>query len=275
MTLFIDLSTMTDSLQQLFNQFLSVIPNVAGALTIFIIGFIIAKIVSSIVSKFLKKIQIDKFGEKLSEIDVFQKANLKIELSKIFGKIIYYFLLLFFMVAAADVLNMPAISNLVTGMFNLIPKLIVGFIILIFGILLSDGIRGIVETTLTSLGMPSAKMIASFLFYFLFINVIISAIAQADINTEFLEQNISIVIGGGVFAFAIGYGLASKDSVANFLASFYTKEKVKLGDTVMIEDVKGEIIELDRNSVTILADDRHIIYPLKKLLNERISIYKN
>ena len=269
-----DLSLMTETLVKLWGQFVDVIPNFVGALTIFIIGFIIAKVVSRIVVKLLEKIQIDKFGEKLAEIDIFQKANLKIKLSKIFGKIIYYFLLLFFLVAASDVLNMPAISNLVTGMFNLVPKLIVGFIILIFGILLADGIRGIVETTLTSLGLPSAKMISSFLFYFLFINVVISAIAQAEINTAFLEQNISIVIGGGILAFAIGYGMASKDSVSNFLASIYANGKVAVGDVIELGSVKGEIINMDKNSVTILSDDRHIVYPLKTLLNEKISIYK-
>jgi hypothetical protein len=269
-----DLSLMTETLTKLWGQFVEVIPNIVGALTIFIIGFIIAKIASRVVTKLLEKIQVNKFGDKLAEIDIFEKANLKINLSKIFGKIIYYFLLLFFMVAATDVLNMPAISNLVTGMFNLIPKLIVGFIILIFGILLADGIRGIVQTTLTSLGLPSAKMIASFLFYFLFINVIISAIAQAEINTAFLEQNISIVIGGGILAFAIGYGLASKDSVGNFLASFYANGKIAVGDTIELDNAKGEIINMDKNSVTILSGDRHIVYPLKKLLNEKISIYK-
>ena len=138
------------------------------------------------------------------------------------------------MVGAAELLQMPAISNLVSGFFNLIPKLMVGFIILVFGILLSDAIRGIVETTLTSLGLPSAKMISSFLFYFLFINVVISAIAQAEINTAFLEQNISIVIGGGILSFAIGYGMASKDSVSNFLASFYANGKVAIGDLSLI-----------------------------------------
>ena len=117
-------------------------------------------------------------------------------------------------------------------------------------------------------------MISSFLFYFLFINVVISAIAQAEINTAFLEQNISIVIGGAIFAFAIGYGMASKDSVSNFLASFYANGKVAIGDVVELDNVKGEIINMDKNSVTILSDDRHIVYPLKTLLNEKISIYK-
>ena len=269
-----DASFIMETLLNLWDQFINVVPNIIGALLFFIIGLLAAKIISRFVIKLLEKIQIDKFGEKLAQIDIFQKADLNIKLSKIFGKIIYYFLLAFFMVGATELLQMPAISNIVAGFFNLIPKLIVGFIILIFGILLADGIRGVVETTLTSLGLPSAKMISSFLFYFLFINVIISAIAQAEINTAFLEQNISIVIGGGILAFAIGYGMASKDSVGNFLASFYANGKVAVGDVVELDNVKGEVINMDKNSVTILSDDRHIVYPLKTLLNEKISIYK-
>lgn len=265
---------MTNTLELLFTQFMSNVDNIIGAILILIIGIIISKIASIVFSKLLRSIQIDKFGDKLNDIDIIEKANIKIVLSKIFGKVIYYFLLLFFMVAASDVLNMPAISNLVTGMFNFIPRLIVGFIILIFGILLSDSIRAMVQTTLSSLGIASAKMIASFLFYFLFINVVISAIAQAEINTAFLEQNISIIIAGAVLAFAIGYGLASKDSVANFLASFYSKGKISLGDKVTIGDLTGEIIELDRNSVTIESDSRHIIFPLKTIMNEKIILHK-
>lgn len=271
---FIDLSSMTETITQLITQITLTLPKILMALFILLFGIMIAKIVSKTIIKLLNKINIDKIGDKLNEIDIVEKSNIKVKLSVIFGKVIYYFLVVIFMAAAADILQMPAISNLITGLFNLIPKLVVGFIILIFGIILSDGIKSIVQTTLTSLSIPSAKMIANFLFYFLFINVVIVAIAQADINTAFLEQNISIIIAGGVFAFAIGYGLASKETVANFLASFYTKDKISIGDQVTLDGTTGEIIKIDRNSVTIESESRQTIYPLKTLLSEKITIHK-
>ena len=63
--------------------------------------------------------------------------------------------------------------------------------------------------------MPSASLISNFVFFF-FINILIVALSQASINTSFIEQNISIIIAGGVLAFSIGYGLASKDIVSSF-----------------------------------------------------------
>ena len=266
---------LSDTLQQLLRQLGEFIPKFLGALVLIIIGFIVAKFVSSIIRKVLEKIKIDKFGEKLNEIDFINNANLNIKISAVLAKFVYYSLLILFLIFAADILAMPTISALVFGLFNFIPKLIVAFIFLIFGTLLSELIRSIVEATLLSLGIPSAKIISNVLFYFLFINVVILAIAQAEINTEFLQQNISIIIAGGVFAFAIGYGLASRDVVSNFLSALYTKDKVKVGDIIEIDGEKGQVTLLDKTSITIASSDKKVVYPLKYLLNQKVSIYSS
>jgi len=264
---------MSDTLNQLLQQMSLYIPRALSALVILILGIIIAKFVAGLVKKALRKIKIDKFGEKLNEIEFISNSNLSISLSSIISKFIYYFLFIIVLVVSTDILALPAISALIVDLFNLMPKLLVGFVMLIFGTLLAELIRKLVETTLMSLGIPSAKIISNFLFYFLFINVVILAIAQAEINTAFLEQNISIIIGGGVFAFAIGYGLASKDIVSNFLSSLYTKDKVQIGDIIEIAGERGQVIALDKTSVTIGSADKKVIYPLKYLLNEKVSIF--
>jgi len=259
--------------KDLLQQFISAIPRVATALVIIILGLIISKIVANIIRKLLQKVQVDKIGDKLGEIDIIQKSNVKIEISKILSKFIYYILLLFFFIAGAEALGMPAISNLVTSIINFIPNLIVAIIMLILGLLLAEALKKLVHTALKSLGIPSAGMIASFVFYFLFITVFVSALRQAAVETEFLETNLSILIAGVVAAFAIGYGLASKDLMKNFLSSFYNKGKIKVGDRISLDDVSGEIVELDNTSVTIKSNERRILYPLSQVLGGKLTIH--
>ena len=178
------------------------------------------------------------------------------------------------MVAATDVLDMPAVSNLVMGLFNLIPSIIVAGIILIVGTLFADTLRAISQTALDSLGVPSARLISNLLFYFLFINIVISALTQAKINTEFLSQNISLLIGGVVLAFAIGYGLASKSSMANFLASFYSKGKFDIGDKITVDGETGKIINMDKSSLIIVNDKGNkVVFPLNQINNQKIEIH--
>lgn len=264
---------MTSALNGMVSQLVASVPGILGAIVVFIIGLIIAKILSKFITKFLEKIQIDKLSDKLQEIEIVDKSNIKFKISGILGKIVYYFLLIFFAVFAADILGMPAISQIVMDIFNFIPKLIMALVILVIGLLASDAISKIIYTTCNSLGIPSAKLLSTFVFYFLFINIFILALTQANINTEFLSQNISILIGGAILAFSIGYGFASKDIVANLLASFYSKDKFQLGDTITFEGEKGQIINMDRSTLTIQSNDKKVIFPLSKLTNQKVEIH--
>jgi hypothetical protein len=259
---------------EMLTKFAGALPKILLAILIFVIGFIISKIIASIITKLLSKMGIDKLGEKLNDIDIISKSNMSIVPSKIIGKFIYYMLLLIFTLVATDVLGVPAVSQLFRDIISFIPNLLVAIIVLILGILLADLIKNIVYTACNSLGIPSAKLIASFLFYFLFINVVIMALTQANIQTDFIASNISILIGGAVAAFAIGYGLASKDVVANFIASFYSKDRFEIGDKVVIDGEQGEIVDIDRSAITIDNGEYRTIVPLSKTISEKIKILK-
>lgn len=249
------------------------IPKFITALVILIIGLIVANIGKKMSIRLLKKLNIDVLGQKLDGIDILQKNNIEIKLSVLIGKFIYGVVMLVFVMTAIGVLDLPVLAELIRDLIRFIPNLIAGFIILIFGLLLSDGLKNVVYTTCKSLGMPSASLISNFVFYFVFINILIVALSQASINTSFIEQNISIIIAGGVLAFSIGYGLASKDIVSSFLASFYTKDRVKIGDKVTVNGVTGIIVDLDKTSITIDTSDSKIIIPLSTLIKENIEIY--
>jgi len=163
---------------------------------------------------------------------------------------------------------------MVSDIIGYVPKLISALILLAVGLVLADFVKGLVHSALTGLGLPSAKMIASFVFYFIFLTILISALAQSGINTNLINNNLTMILGGGVLAFALGYGFAAKDMMANFLASFYTKEKFAVGDKISIEDVSGSIIEIDNSSLTLQGDSKKVIIPLSKLSAEKVVIHE-
>ncbi|MDH3649015.1 MAG: mechanosensitive ion channel, partial [Saprospiraceae bacterium] len=253
--------------------FMLKVPSLLGALLVLIVGYILAKIVGRIVRKFLERINVDRFAARLNDIDFIANSNVSIVPSRIFGKVFYYVIFLIFIIASTDVLGMAEVSTLVSQIINYIPILITAVLLLAIGIVFSDVIRKLVLTTCESLGVPSAKMISAFVFYFLLINVFIVALSQAGIDTEFIASNISIILGGAVLAFSLGYGLASKDVFSNFLTSFYSKERFKVSDTITINETTGQIIELDKSSVTLQTKEGKLILPLHKFSTEQVLIH--
>jgi Conserved TM helix/Mechanosensitive ion channel len=262
-------------LKTLLESFISGVPRFFIAIAVFFIGWLIAKAILKLVSTLLKKSGIDKFGETLNEIEVVHKAGIKILPSNLIANMVYYVLMLLFAVAATDILNMPAISKLISDIIQYVPSLISAIGFLIIGTLLADAIKGGVKTIATSLNVPSANMIANFVFYFLFITVVVSALNQAKINTDFLMNNLTVLLGGGVLAFALGYGFASKEMLASFLASFYVKDKFQIGDVISINGVTGEIIDMDNTSLILQAKDKKIVIPLSKLTTENVALLED
>lgn len=258
---------------KLIGQLLDMLPRVGVALLILLVVWILAKFMSNMVDKLLKKTPIDRMVEKVNDIDIVRQANIEIVPSTVLSKILYYLILLFGAVAATDVLAMEAVSNLVTDIIGLVPQLLVAAIVLLVGVFVADFVKDMITTVCQSLGIPSAKMIGGFVFWFIFLTALVSAMGQAGIETEFIMSNLSLLLGGGVFAFALGYGIASKDMMANFLASFYSKDKVNIGDKITVAGVTGEVVDIDNNSILVQTADRRVFIPLKTLSTENLEIH--
>lgn len=262
-----------DILESLSEDVIKVTPKIAKALIVFIIGYIAAKLIARLVKFVFKKSGIDKLKDKLEEIEFVSKANVQILPSSALSKIVYYLIMLGVILLSADILDIQEVTQLVGDLIRLIPTLLVAVIILIIGLLIGESIRKIVLTTCQSLGIPAAKIIASFVFFFVVINALMIALKKATIPTQFLTDNLTIIFAGIIGAFALGYGIASKNIMSNFLSSYYSKGKINLGDKLSIEDITGEVIGMDSTTVTLLSDSNRVIIPLSKFTKENIIIH--
>ena len=260
-------------LEQLLAKFSDAIPKVAMALLILLIGRFVANLARKVVRRVLVALQVDRLTEQLNDIDLVQRTGTRIEISGVLSSMVYYVLMLGFIIFATDMLGIPAITAMVRDVIDYLPALFSALILFLLGLYIADILRKVVLTTLLSMGVSSAKMIASAVFYFLFLVMAISALAQAKINTSFIASSMTVLIGAGALAFAFGYGLASRDLVSSYLAGFYNRNKVRVGDDVRIIGVRGKVVLMDATSMILQTSERAIVIPLNKLTTEKVEIF--
>ena len=254
-------------------QFQDFVPRVLWCLVILIAGYFIAKAVKIVIKQILSKIGFDRIGERLNEIGIIKQLKTEVSLSDIVAKVFYYYLLLIFLTLAAEKLGVDTITNMVMSLVNFIPKLIAGAIMLQIGIMLSDAIKTAVIALCKSFNISSAKLIGNIAFIFFLIITFITALGQIGIETALLESSFILIIGGVVGAFAIGYGIASKDVLANIISSFYSRKNYHEGQTIKIDDVKGIITKIDNTTVTIVNDNITTIIPLQLFQTKQVEIF--
>ena len=268
-------TSIIDIASKVLMEFASTLSNIIVASAVLLFGWIISKIIAKAIHKVLAGIGVDKMAGRVNDIDFIKKSKLSLTPSQLIPKIIYYILLLIFAMIAAEVLQMPIVSTMVADLIAFIPNLIVALILFLIGIILADFMKSLVLTACISLGIPSGRVIANFVFYLVFLTLTITALDQASIQTSLISTNLTILVAGIVGAFSIGYGLASKDTMANYLASFYTKNKVKVGDIIKVNDTQGQIIAIDGASLTLQTENSLVVIPLKKLASDNLEILNN
>lgn len=262
-----------NTFQTLINQFITFVPKLVGAIVILAIGVLVAKGVAAVVSRVLKQVGFDKIGEKLNDIDIIRQLQTEIKLSEIVAKVLYYFILLVFITAATETLGVAAITGMVLSLVNFIPKLVAAAIMLQVGVLVADALKKAVISLCQTFKVESGRLLGMIVFFFFLIITIISALGQAGINTELLESSFNLLIGGIIFAFAVGYGIASRDVMANILSSFYSKNRFKEGQIIQIDDVKGTIVSIDSLSLTLQTGDTTTIVPLQTLQSRKVEVF--
>lgn len=262
---------MQESLEKLLNELGTYLPRVAGAFALLVGGWLLAWLLSRLLRKGLEATKIDRAAERLNEIDLIQRAQIQIKPSRLLSRFIFYLILLFVILATADTLGLKGTSEQIQNVTSYAPKLLSALGIFILGIVLANFLRNLVFTTCRSLNIPSGKIISGFVFYFMFVTVSITALEQSGVDTSFLTNNLIILLTGVVLAFAIGYGLASRDTLQNILAANYNRKRFAIGDLIEINELKGEIIDMNSSGITVQVDaQRQVVIPQHDFAQQRV-----
>ena len=121
--------TIVASFNEVVNDLVTALPAIIGALIILLVGYVVAKVVSGIVRRLVERSGADRtFAERSS--DVYGSTATAIKPSSAAASVVFWIIVLVFIVAAANFLGWPQVSQLINDFLAWLPNLIVAVIIL-------------------------------------------------------------------------------------------------------------------------------------------------
>lgn len=203
--------SIADSFTGVISKFIDIIPNIIGALIVLIIGFFIAKLLLKLVRQLLKAIKLEVLSEKLSIDEKIKAAGIHTTLSAILAGLIYWIILLVFISAAAQALNINAVTDFVSKLISWLPAIFAGLAIMIVGVMAAEALGRVLEN------VKYGKTYKTVVKWFILIIALITALEQIGLEISFLTENIQIVVAGIALAFGLAFGLGGKEKAKDFL----------------------------------------------------------
>ena len=231
------------------------LPNIAGALLLLIVGYLVAKGVGIAITKLLKKLGLDKLTEKSGVATAVQSSGFEASASAIIGKIVYWLIFLLFMIAAADSLGLPRVSDTINGFVQYLPKLIGAMLVVIIGLFAAHLVRSAVETASASMQLDYGKPLGTLIYMLIVIIVVSLAIGQLEIETDLLNQVVSIILFAVGAAVALSLGMGTRTTAGNIIAGLYARDLFPPGDKITVGDISGRVIEVSTTNTLLELDD--------------------
>lgn len=264
--------SLLSAMSSLWGSVAAFIPRLFGALVVVLLGFVVAKLLDTLLSKVLAKIGLDRLIAGTGLTKLLGRAGIRVPVSTLVGKIVYWFVLLIFLVSAAESLGLERVSATLDVLALYVPKVLGAALILLVGMLLAQLVSGPVRGAAEGVGLDYAHGLARIAQGLVIIIGISVAIGQLEVKTELLNYVIAIVLITVGLAVALALGLGSRELVGQILAGIYVRELYEVGQRIRLAELEGEIEEIGTVKTLVLLDDGELAsIPNRTLLEQRVG----
>ncbi|WP_336361904.1 mechanosensitive ion channel family protein [Halalkalicoccus salilacus] len=235
------LDQIPDFLGQVISDLLLLIPRLIGALIILLIGWFIGRIVARVVSTIADRTEIDRRTMKTPIGNLLGGTEQSI--SNAFGKVAAYYIYFLAILAAADALQIPLLSQWIANAASYLPAFIAGLLIIVVGFIVADFVGDAIERSASTTGSRVGSLLASGVQVFLYFIVIVVGLDTMQIDVEILYIFASAVAGGLGLALAIGLGIAlglgGRDYVAENIDDWAGKASTEMESSDTRPETRG------------------------------------
>ena len=199
-------SLILNPLISLWAGFINMLPGIVAAIIILIIGYFVSLGLGHLVRVVLEKAGLNGYMEKHKMANVVGH----IIASNLLGEIVKWYVLIIFLQSAVDLLNLGALSSVLSGFVMWLPNAVVAAIVVIFGVGVAHYISMKIEEHTE---MKGTKFLSKLLKVVIIFMVVVVALSQIGVDVSILENTFLILIGALAVGIAIALGIGLGKSV--------------------------------------------------------------
>lgn len=265
-------TTLLNAMTALWSKVAAFVPNLLAFFVILLIGYLIARLLGTLTRRLLAAIRVDEFSERVGVRAVLDRANIRLELSVMLSRLVFWLLMLTFLVSATETLGLPRVSATIDSVVQYLPKVLGAVFILLIGLFIAQFVRALIVGGAESLGIESAGGLGGAAYGLLVIIVVTLAIGQLELETEILNQVIAILLISLGGAAALAFGLGSKVVAGNILAGTYARELYREGDRLVIGAVRGTVTQVTALKLEIRTEAGDLVtLPNAEVVNATVT----
>lgn len=209
------------SLTNALNHFVSFLPALIGAALVLLVGWFLSTFLARLIERALRAIGVENAVERSGIGDFIRRSGTRLTTSGVIAALIKYSIFLIFVQAAANVLGIPQLTEIINRIILFIPNVVVAMAIIIIGSLIARFLTGLVRSSVSELGVGSPNLLASLTQYIIVGFSVIAAIDQLGIAATLVNTLLIGLVSSVALAVGLAFGLGGRDVAREITQHWY------------------------------------------------------
>jgi small-conductance mechanosensitive channel len=244
------------------------LPRIGGALVLLVLGLVVARIIGRLSRRALAAVGGDDLGERYRVHEVLARVGIQPPLSRVVGRVVWIVLAIVVVFAAVSLLGLGALNASLNAVVLFLPRLLIALALVVAGVIVAQFVGDWVDRLAVQMGLagPAGRIVQAVVFAIF----LLTALAQVGISTAFLTLLVGILFVAAALTVALAFGLGSRDVARQVSAGRYVGASFRIGQTISVDDVRGEIVALENAATVLRAEDGQTLRIPNHLLLESV-----
>jgi hypothetical protein len=204
-------SPVWEPLQRFLHRAAALFPVMLAVVVVIIAGVLAAWVLDWFTRTVLRLIGFDRMTQRRNVSDAFRRAGLARPPSVLTGYIVRWLVVVFTLIAALSILSAEATDTVVGALVSYLPRLAAALLILVMGYAVSAFIARSVLLWAVNARVRGARWLARGCQLLMAVFFGALALENLGFGRDVSLVVLAILLGGGVLALALAYGLAGRD----------------------------------------------------------------
>jgi Conserved TM helix len=221
------LDLLPETASEFLHQVAALLPRLALALGIVLLGWLVAKAARFAVERALRAINFNVLTERAGTDHFLQQGGLRGDTTTLFGIFAYWLVILAAFMTAFNTLGLTHVTDLLHRVMLFTPKILVAMLAVVLGSYFARFVGNAVATYCLEAHIPDAELLGKIAQYLIMAFVIMIALSQVEVGGDIVQRSFLVILGGIVLALALAFGLGGKDWAAALLERWWPRHNNK------------------------------------------------
>lgn len=190
-----------------------------------LVGWVISRALQNGITYLLKRIGLDRLSHQTGFHHVLTRGGVRRSVSDLIGDLAYWGGVFVTVLVVAAVTGLMTPDSLLGLMVPYISSVLTAVFILGTAIYLAAVVSAIVKVVANNVGISYGEVLARIASYAVIFSAFLAAMVRLGVNPEWITTSMAYVVAGFALAFAISFGLGTKDAAGRFMTGIFSKRK--------------------------------------------------